>query len=128
VATPLGFARSGDDRSFGSVAVYADRGPAGLKGSDVKSLQIPFNLLDQRWRSKEIRQALAARPDVVVSARSVFLQGVLFKRCCKLAVSRELRRNAYVRALQHFTKRFERQERRRPVCGILCALKIGFVH
>ena len=80
-----------------------------LKDPDIKSLQIPFNLLDQRWRSKEIRQALAARPDVVVSARSVFLQGVLLSDAANWPSAGNYDANAYVRTLQQFTKRFERQ-------------------
>ena len=80
-----------------------------LKDPDIKSLQIPFNLLDQRWRSKEIRQVLAARPDVVVSARSVFLQGVLLSDAADWPSAGNYDANAYVRTLQHFTKRFERQ-------------------
>jgi aryl-alcohol dehydrogenase-like predicted oxidoreductase len=40
-------------------------------------LQIPFNLLDQRWLEPEFQHAVAARPDLVIHARSVFLQGLL---------------------------------------------------
>lgn len=40
-------------------------------------LQIPFNLLDRRWLQAGVRSARAERPDVVVAARSVFLQGLL---------------------------------------------------
>jgi len=80
-----------------------------LKDPDIKSLQIPFNLLDQRWRSKEIQQVLAARPDVVVYARSVFLQGVLLSDAADWPLAGNYDANAYVRTLQHFTKRFERQ-------------------
>jgi spore coat polysaccharide biosynthesis protein SpsF (cytidylyltransferase family)/aryl-alcohol dehydrogenase-like predicted oxidoreductase len=40
-------------------------------------VQLPFNLLDRRWLADEVQQALAARPEVVVTARSVYLQGLL---------------------------------------------------
>lgn len=40
-------------------------------------VQLPFNLLDRRWLADEVQRALEARPDVVVTVRSVFLQGLL---------------------------------------------------
>ena len=43
----------------------------------VTHIQLPFNLLDWRWREAGAIAALVARPDVTVHARSVFLQGLL---------------------------------------------------
>lgn len=40
-------------------------------------VQLPFNLLDRRWLAPEVQAALAARPDVIVVARSAYLQGLL---------------------------------------------------
>jgi len=40
-------------------------------------VQLPFNLLDWRWTGGEVEDALARRPDVVVTCRSVYLQGLL---------------------------------------------------
>ncbi|NHN54609.1 cytidylyltransferase [Calidifontibacter sp. DB0510] len=40
-------------------------------------VQLPFNLADRRWTAPEVQEALAARPDVICTARSVFLQGLL---------------------------------------------------
>ena len=40
-------------------------------------LQLPFNLLDRRWHTEEVRSSFAARPDVICTVRSVFLQGLL---------------------------------------------------
>lgn len=40
-------------------------------------LQLPFNLLDRRWNQPRLREAFAARPEVVCTVRSVFLQGLL---------------------------------------------------
>lgn len=40
-------------------------------------VQLPFNVVDRRWLEPEVQQALAARPDVVVTVRSAYLQGVL---------------------------------------------------
>jgi spore coat polysaccharide biosynthesis protein SpsF len=44
---------------------------------DVQHIQMPFNLLDRRWRDDGVIDALARRPDVTVHVRSVFLQGLL---------------------------------------------------
>lgn len=40
-------------------------------------VQLPFNLLDRRWLDDRVRSAVDARPDVIITARSVFLQGLL---------------------------------------------------
>lgn len=44
---------------------------------DLGYVQLPFNLVDRRWLAPEVQEALAARPDVTIVARSVFLQGIL---------------------------------------------------
>ncbi|WP_152362327.1 aldo/keto reductase [Microlunatus speluncae] len=40
-------------------------------------VQLPYNLLDRRWCAPEVEAALAARPEVMVAARSAYLQGIL---------------------------------------------------
>ncbi|HWA04410.1 MAG TPA: aldo/keto reductase [Rhizomicrobium sp.] len=50
---------------------------AALACPDVVHLQLPFNLLDWRWRKAGFRACLAARPNVTIHARSAFLQGIL---------------------------------------------------
>lgn len=40
-------------------------------------IQLPFNLLDHRWLAEPVQAALRSRPDVVVTCRSVYLQGLL---------------------------------------------------
>jgi spore coat polysaccharide biosynthesis protein SpsF len=48
-----------------------------LGDARIKQLQIPFNLLDQRWLEHEFARVAAGRPELVIHARSVFLQGLL---------------------------------------------------
>lgn len=48
-----------------------------LADPETGHIQLPFNLLDWRWREANIAEAFAARPDVSVHARSAFLQGIL---------------------------------------------------
>lgn len=46
----------------------------------IKHIQIPFNLLDQRWLKKNFKKKLKFRPDVKIHARSIFLQGLLLNK------------------------------------------------
>ncbi len=48
-----------------------------LADPEVGYVQLPFNLLDRRWLRDEVTSALSARPDVVVTVRSAYLQGLL---------------------------------------------------
>jgi aryl-alcohol dehydrogenase-like predicted oxidoreductase len=50
---------------------------AALAEASVTHIQLPFNLLDWRWREAGVIAALEAHPTVTVHVRSVFLQGVL---------------------------------------------------
>jgi spore coat polysaccharide biosynthesis protein SpsF len=44
---------------------------------DVRHIQLPFNLLDWRWRAHGVIDRVARRADIVVHARSALLQGLL---------------------------------------------------
>lgn len=60
------------------VSVYTpDEALAALAVPCVRHVQLPFNLLDWRWRDSGVVEALAKRGDVTVHARSVYLQGLL---------------------------------------------------
>jgi aryl-alcohol dehydrogenase-like predicted oxidoreductase len=48
-----------------------------LASQDVDHIQLPFNILDWRWREAGVIAALRQRGDVTVHARSIFLQGLL---------------------------------------------------
>ncbi|HMI97167.1 MAG TPA: aldo/keto reductase [Micropepsaceae bacterium] len=50
---------------------------AALSEAAVTHIQLPFNILDWRWRESGLIAGLEARRSVTVHARSVFLQGVL---------------------------------------------------
>ncbi len=65
---------------------------------EVGCIQLPFNILDWRWQEKNILQKLNERADVLIFARSIFLQGLLsssldlwpskFKEMGKLVLAR----------------------------------------
>ncbi len=50
-----------------------------LQDPEIQHLQLPMNLLDWRWKATGVDRASLLRPDVVVHARSAFLQGVLLQ-------------------------------------------------
>lgn len=48
-----------------------------IEDPDLGYVQLPFNLLDRRWLADDVQAALAARHGLVVTVRSVYLQGLL---------------------------------------------------
>jgi spore coat polysaccharide biosynthesis protein SpsF len=50
---------------------------AALDCADVRHIQLPFNLLDWRWREAGVIARIRSRAHVTVHARSVLLQGLL---------------------------------------------------
>ncbi len=48
-----------------------------LQDPEIRLVQLPFNILDWRWRKAKIDQALLHRKDLAVHVRSILLQGVL---------------------------------------------------
>jgi spore coat polysaccharide biosynthesis protein SpsF len=67
----------GSIRSLGVSVQSPQEALAALDCRDVLHLQLPFNLLDWRWRETGVIERLRARPHLTIHARSVFLQGVL---------------------------------------------------
>ncbi len=51
-----------------------------LADPNIQHLQLPFNLLDWRWRDTEFQASVRTRGDLVVHARSALLQGLLTLR------------------------------------------------
>ena len=69
-----------DERLVGRLGVSVlEPGDAldALADEDVRTIQLPFNVLDTRWQTAGVPEAVRSRPDVSVHARSVFLQGLL---------------------------------------------------
>ena len=63
------------------VSVYTPEEAMGsITDERISHIQIPFNLLDNRWITKNFLQALEARNNLKIYARSVFLQGLLLNK------------------------------------------------
>jgi aryl-alcohol dehydrogenase-like predicted oxidoreductase/spore coat polysaccharide biosynthesis protein SpsF (cytidylyltransferase family) len=80
-----------------------------LDDPDIAHLQIPFNLLDHRWRSEHLRMALAQRPEVVVHARSAFLQGLLISEASLWPQAMNYNASRCVTMIQELVRRFGRR-------------------
>ncbi|HWA48514.1 MAG TPA: aldo/keto reductase [Dongiaceae bacterium] len=60
------------------VSIYhPDQLRALLQEPSVNLIQLPFNILDRRWLTRDLQTAIAARPDVILHGRSALLQGLL---------------------------------------------------
>lgn len=68
---------SGLIRVIGASVSNPNEAVEALLNPEIGHLQFPVNLLDWRWRSEGFITAVSARPDVVIHARSVLLQGLL---------------------------------------------------
>jgi spore coat polysaccharide biosynthesis protein SpsF len=49
-----------------------------LADPDVRQIQLPFNILDWRWKTDAFLRRVELRHDVIIHSRSVFLQGLIF--------------------------------------------------
>jgi aryl-alcohol dehydrogenase-like predicted oxidoreductase len=69
-----------EDGAIAALGVSVQSPPealAALDCPDVCHIQLPFNLLDWRWREAGIVERIRSRSHVTIHARSVFLQGIL---------------------------------------------------
>jgi aryl-alcohol dehydrogenase-like predicted oxidoreductase len=99
-----------DEQKIGALgaSVYTpEEARAALQDPAILHLQIPLNVIDWRWRAEGIDRLVAARPDVVVHARSALLQGVLGSEPELWPVSRGYAVDC-LQMLRDFAKRFDR--------------------
>jgi len=94
---------------LGASVYQPEEALAALRDPDIRHLQIPFNLLDWRWKAQGIDKAIEHRPDVLVHARSVFLQGILLNRAACWPASENLDARDCVEALNELARESNRQ-------------------
>jgi spore coat polysaccharide biosynthesis protein SpsF (cytidylyltransferase family)/aryl-alcohol dehydrogenase-like predicted oxidoreductase len=75
--TLLSLKKEGKVRRIGASVYQPEELSALLCDPDVGLVQIPFNILDQRWLDSSVQSDIAARPDVILHGRSALLQGLL---------------------------------------------------
>lgn len=67
-------------KSLGVSVQNAQEARMALAAPEVAHIQLPFNILDWRWREAGVVDQIKARRGLTVHARSLFLQGVLATR------------------------------------------------
>ncbi len=82
---------------------------AALQDPDIQHLQVPMNILDSRWKAHGVDRELAHRRDVVVHARSIFLQGILLHPAERWPAPVGYDAKSCVQRLQTLAKRFDRK-------------------
>jgi len=82
---------------------------AALDNADVSQIQMPFNLLDWRWRETGVIARIEERAHVTVHARSVFLQGLLANPACCWPAIQGVDAAAIVRKIDELARNYGRQ-------------------
>jgi spore coat polysaccharide biosynthesis protein SpsF len=80
---------------------------AALSDPDIQHLQIPLNVIDWRWKAEGIDREITRRLDVIVHARSAFLQGILLHPADRWPVSQNYAKSC-LQALQTLAQKFGR--------------------
>jgi aryl-alcohol dehydrogenase-like predicted oxidoreductase/spore coat polysaccharide biosynthesis protein SpsF (cytidylyltransferase family) len=80
-----------------------------LQNADIQHLQLPMNVLDSRWKAHGIDRELLRRQDVVVHARSTFLQGILLHPAGCWPASPGYDAPSCVQALHRIAGKFDRE-------------------
>jgi aryl-alcohol dehydrogenase-like predicted oxidoreductase/spore coat polysaccharide biosynthesis protein SpsF (cytidylyltransferase family) len=82
---------------------------AAMEDPDIQHLQLPMNILDARWKAHRIDYELAQRPEIVMHARSTFLQGILLHPAECWPVSGEYDAQSCVERLHALARKFDRE-------------------
>jgi spore coat polysaccharide biosynthesis protein SpsF len=82
---------------------------AALQDPDVGLVQLPLNVLDSRWKKYAVDRELALRPEVIVHARSTFLQGLLLQGPEHWPSTGDYNAASCVRRLRELTRKFHRE-------------------
>lgn len=80
-----------------------------LRDPDIQHLQLPVNVLDSRWKAYGVDREFANRRDVIVHARSAFLQGILLHPADCWPVLRSYDAQSCVRRLHDLARKFDRE-------------------
>jgi aryl-alcohol dehydrogenase-like predicted oxidoreductase len=82
-----------------------------LKDPMIKHIQLPFNILDWRWRESDLLQAFHDRQDVTIHTRSTLLQGLLVSGPLTWERVIPTESSYWVQRLDSMVEKFERVNR-----------------
>ncbi len=92
------------------VSVYQpNEALSALQDAAVEHLQIPINVLDWRWEAAGVDRLANSRPEVVVHARSVLLQGILSHPASRWPLVKGFEAHLAVKKLDGLAEEFERE-------------------
>lgn len=92
------------------VSVYdVEEALSALQDENLLHLQIPMNVMDWRWQAGGFDRGAAARPDVIVYARSPLLQGILVHPASRWPKCPGVDADQYSTILQGLTREFQRE-------------------
>lgn len=77
-----------------------------LENKNIKYLQIPLNILDQRWNNKKFQDLISKRSDVFICIRSIFLQGIIINDSDKWPKIKNVNANEYISKLNKLKMKF----------------------
>jgi len=81
----------------------------GLQEPHIQHIQLPLNLLDQRWKKTQLEEYIARRPEVEIFVRSALLQGVLILSPDKWPQISPTKANELENQLNGFVQQFNRE-------------------
>lgn len=79
-----------------------------LQETRIKNIQLPFNILDWRWKEAGIDNLLAKRSDLNIFARSVFLQGILTASSEFWPTNKEINSEYWIEKIENCVKQLKR--------------------
>jgi spore coat polysaccharide biosynthesis protein SpsF len=97
--------------ALGASVASPPEAAAALTEPEISWLQLPFNVLDYRWREAGLEALAARRSDVAVCGRSLFLQGILLAGAEVWPQVSGLDPSALLRQLDELVRRFGRSNR-----------------
>ena len=71
------FKQEGLIKNLGQSAQTAQEAIDAIKDEDVRHIQLPYNLLDWRWKEAGVPELAQVRTDLTIHSRSTYLQGLL---------------------------------------------------
>jgi len=98
-------------RELGASVYAPEEATEAIADSEVTHLQLPFNLLDKRWHMADIPELVKTRPELVVYARSAFLQGLLLHGPERWPDFPDLDREGFAEKFDELVVRFNRKNR-----------------
>ncbi len=100
----------GSVQTLGVAVQSPEEAAAALDCAEVQHLQMPFNILDWRWRETGIIDRIGARENLTVHIRGVFLQGLLAAgEPSAFPPVHGLDARALVKTLQSLAREFKRE-------------------